>query len=330
MRFTARLLCAAGLAAASIFSAGAASAQARPALPVDYSSAAGLATGLASPTVSPPGSNDFSCRPSAAHPFPVVLVHGTIENMNDNWQAASPLLANHGYCVFAFNYGGASPASAVQATGDIVASAGQLAAFIDKVLAATGAQKVDIVGHSQGGMMPRYYLKFLDGAPKVHTLVGLAPSNHGTTIDGLTTLQQAIGAPAADVPLGIACESCVEQEVGSAFMTRLNTGGDTVPGVNYTVIETRYDEVVTPYTSAFLSGPDVTNITVQNQCPADLSEHLQISYDPVALTDVLNALDPAHPVPESCTAVLPVLGPAAPVPSAELRASGGLARTGPG
>ena len=96
-----------------------------------------------------------------------------------------------------------------------------------------------------------------------------------------------------------------------------------MPGVNYTVIETRYDEVVTPYTSAFLTGPDVTNITVQNQCPADLSEHLQISYDPVALTDVLNALDPAHPVPVSCTAVLPVLGSAGPVPSSELRASGG-------
>jgi hypothetical protein len=97
-------------------------------------------------------------------------------------------------------------------------------------------------------------------------------------------------------------------------MTRLNAGGDTVPGVNYTVIETRYDEVVTPYTSAFLTGPDVTNITVQNQCPLDLSDHLQLSYDPVALADMLNALDPAHRVPVPCTAVLPVLGPAGPVP----------------
>ena len=53
---------------------------------------------------------------------------------------------------------------------------------------ATGASQVDIVGHSQGGMMPRYYIKFLGGAAKVHTLVGLAPSNHGTTLDGLFTL----------------------------------------------------------------------------------------------------------------------------------------------
>ena len=328
MRITAGLLCAAGLTAASVLSAGAASAQAsgpaRPSartsaatvLPVNYSFAAGFGATLASPTVSPPGSNNFSCHPSAAHPYPVVLVHGTFENMNDNWQAASPLLADHGYCVFAFNYGGASPSADLQATGDIAASAGQLAAFVSKVLAATGAAKVDIVGHSQGGMMPRYYLKFLGGASKVQTLVGLSPSNHGTTIDGLTTLSQTLGlAGSVNVVLGSACESCDEQEVGSPFLTQLNSGGDTVPGVTYTVIETTYDEVVTPYTSAFLTGPDVTNITVQNQCPPDLSDHLEISYDPVALADVLNALDPAHPVQVPCMTVLPMIGPVGLVPS---------------
>ena len=314
MRFIAGLLCAAGVAAASIFGAGTASAQVGSALPVNYSFAAALATGLASPTVSPAGSNNFSCRPSAAHPYPVVLVHGTIENMNNNWQAASPLLANNGYCVFAFSYGGPSSTWPTQATGDIPRSAGQLAAYIDRVRAATGAAKVDIVGHSQGGMMPRYYFKFLGGASKVHTLVGLSPSNHGTTINGLTTLEQIIGVSPGDLAFSIACESCIQQEVGSAFMTRLNADGDTMPGVKYTVIETTYDEVVTPYTSAFLTGPDVTNITVQNQCPLDLSDHLQLSYDPVALADMLNALDPAHPVPVSCAAVLPVLGPAGPVP----------------
>jgi triacylglycerol esterase/lipase EstA (alpha/beta hydrolase family) len=328
VRITTGLLCAASLTAASVLSAGAASAQAtgpaRPsarasaatALPVNYSFAVGFGATFASPTVSPPGSNNFSCHPSAAHPYPVVLVHGTFENMDDNWQAASPLLANHGYCVFAFNYGGASAASDLQGTGDIVASAGQLAAFVDKVLAATGAAKVDIVGHSLGGMMPRYYLKFLGGASKVHTLVGLSPSNHGTTIDGLTTLSQALAlAGATNLVLGSTCESCVQQEVGSPFLNELNSGGDTVPGVSYTVIETEYDEVVTPYMSAFLTGPDVTNITVQDQCPLDLSDHLEIAYDPVALADVLNALDPAHPVQVPCTTVLPAVGPAGLVPS---------------
>jgi hypothetical protein len=42
-------------------------------------------------------------------------------------------------------------------------------------------------------MMPRYYLKFLGGASSVHTLIGLAPSNHGTTLDGIGTFGQQEG-----------------------------------------------------------------------------------------------------------------------------------------
>ncbi|GAA2932476.1 hypothetical protein GCM10020221_30310 [Streptomyces thioluteus] len=61
-------------------------------------------------------------------------------------------------------------------------SAEQLSAYVDRVRAATGAGKVDLVGHSQGGMMPRYYLDFLGGGPKVNSLTGLAPSSHGTTL----------------------------------------------------------------------------------------------------------------------------------------------------
>jgi hypothetical protein len=63
--------------------------------------------------------------------------------------------------------------------------------------------------------------------------------------------------------------------------------------------------VVTPYTSAFLSGADVHNITLQDGCPIDLGDHLAIIYDRRALAFTENALDPAHPVPVPCTAVVP-------------------------
>src|SRR3954451_20304075 len=157
-------------------------------LPVIYSGAYGYAH--TSPTASPPGANDWTCKPTAAHPFPVVLVHGTFADMSDSWQALSPLLKNNGYCVFALNYGSyaGSGAVGIYGTGDIPNSAAELSAFVNKVLSATGAAEVDLVGHSQGGMMPRYYLKNLGGAAKVRALVGLSPSNHGTTLDGLFTL----------------------------------------------------------------------------------------------------------------------------------------------
>ena len=273
--------------------------------PVVYSFGAGITAELTHPGSAPPGSNNWSCHPSLEHPRPVVLVHGTFGDMTDSWQALSPLLANHGYCVFALNYGGSS-GNPIQGYGKIETSAAQLGTFVDHVLAATGASQVDIVGHSQGGMMPRYYLKFLGGAPKVHRLVGLAPSNHGTNLFGLTGILSVF--PGASSFATSLCAACTEQIAGSAFLKNLNAGGDTVAGVHYTVIETTYDEVVTPFTSAYLSGPNVTNINLQSQCWLDFSDHLAVIYDQIALRDVLNALDPAHAVSPSCVYVPPVLG----------------------
>jgi triacylglycerol esterase/lipase EstA (alpha/beta hydrolase family) len=286
------------------FAASAGSAQAE--LPVIYSGAYGYAH--VSPTASPPGANDWSCQPSAAHPRPVVLVHGTFADMSDSWQALSPLLKNNGYCVFALNYGSYSGSGAigVYGVGEIANSAHELAAFVDQVRAATGAQKVDLVGHSQGGMMPRYYLKYLGGAEKVHTLVGLSPSNHGTTLDGLFVLSSFF--PGASQFTGALCPACQEQEVDSEFITNLNAGGETVPGVEYTVIQTRYDQVVTPYTSAFLSGANVHNVLLQNQCILDLGDHLSMPYDHIADADVLTALDPLHPKHPLCTPIAPTEG----------------------
>ncbi|HWD52223.1 MAG TPA: hypothetical protein VG412_07470, partial [Acidimicrobiales bacterium] len=68
----------------------------------------GLATEITAPTSMPPGSDNWSCHLSAQHPYPVVLVHGTIANQALSWQALSPMLANAGYCVYGFNYGATS------------------------------------------------------------------------------------------------------------------------------------------------------------------------------------------------------------------------------
>jgi len=245
------------------------------------------------------GWNDYSCRPSAAHPRPVVLVHGTFGNSVDNWLGLAPYLKARGYCVYSLDYGQLPGVPLFHGLGPTEKSAEQLDAFVDKVLAATGAAETDIVGHSQGGMMPRYYLRFLGGADEVNALVGIAPSNHGTTLNGLTRLLPHF--PGAEDLLSEATPALADQIASSAFLTKLNAGGDTVPGVRYTVIATRYDEVVTPYHSGYLTGPNVRNVLLQDLCPLDLSEHLAIGlFDRVAFHEVANALDPAHARPTTC------------------------------
>ncbi|MFI0811807.1 esterase/lipase family protein [Streptomyces echinatus] len=248
------------------------------------------------------GWNDYSCKPSAAHPRPVVLVHGTLGNSVDNWLGLAPYLTSRGYCVYSLDYGQLSGVPFFHGLGPIDKSAEQLSAFVDKVLAATGAAEADLVGHSQGGMMPRYYLRFLGGAGKVNALVGIAPDNHGATLSGFTKLLPYF--PGAEDLIKATTPGLADQLPGSAFLTKLNAGGDTVPGVHYTVIATKYDEVVTPWRSQYLSGSDVRNVLLQDLCPVDLSEHVAIGLlDRIAFHEVANALDPAHASATTCASV---------------------------
>jgi len=257
--------------------------------------------------ISPPGANDWGCQPSAVHPNPVILVPGTFESMAKNWSTLAPVLKSQGYCVYSLNYG---ETNGVPATAPVKESAAELSVFVDRVLESTGAKQVDLVGHSQGGMMPRWYIGFLGGATKVDSLIGIAPSSHGT---------QGVIVPAGDgdgTALSSAddgllyelCAACIDQQAGSSFMQELNAIGDIVQPVDYTVISTRYDEVVTPYTSQFLDGreQDVTNLLIQDYCPLDPIEHDQAPNDPVVHQMVANALLQDGPADPSFQ---PVCGP---------------------
>jgi len=220
-----------------------------------------------SPEGDPPGANDWDCRPTVARPTPVILVHGTFGDRKHLLERLSQAIKDEGFCVFSLDYGS-------RGTGDIADSARELKRYTQRVLEATGAERVSMVGHSQGGMMPRYYLKFLGGTAVVDDLVGMAPSNHGTTI--------AQGDNAE-------CRACEQQAAGSPFLQRLNAGDETPGDVSYTQITTTYDEVVVPHTSGYLTeGPRTTNLTLQDVCPLDTSDHLLI---PTSTTTIAIALD---------------------------------------
>jgi triacylglycerol lipase len=242
--------------------------------------AAGLAAGAApanaqTPGISPPGANDFDCR-SATHPVPVILVHGTFGDMTVSWNLVSPALKAQDYCVFALDLVNRGMAPIDQ-------SADKLAAFIDEVRQRTGAAQVSLVGHSQGGMLGRYVARYRNQLGVIDDIVGLAPSSHGTT------------NPLAPHLAGLGCPACAEQAAGSAFIKKLNAGEEAPPPPSYTVVSTRYDEVVTPYKSQALTGSTVTNVVLQDRCPEDVTDHVGIIYDPIALQWTLNALGRAGP-----------------------------------
>ena len=306
----------------------------------------GMASELSDPTgmpagiVNQPGVASPSCVPSPAHPDPVVLVHGTFANENFTWQALAPMLANAGYCVYGLNYGATSWTTG---GGDhsfgidrIESSAAQLALVVTEALSWTTEPagghpaRVDVVGHSQGGLMPRYFIEHgwdcaalvvtayatqctqddatgTSGASLVHEMIGMAPSNHGADAYGLVPIfERLFGSNTWTTPESFGCGSCDEQEAGSPFLAALNGPGgslEAAPGVLYTVLETADDEVVTPapnalaaaqgeWPSAFLHGPagQVRDVRLQDQCPTDATDHIGIVYDPVALWDVMAAL----------------------------------------
>lgn len=215
------------------------------------------------------GVNDTGCVPSSSHPEPVVLIHGFLENAYDNWASLAPVLVAEGYCVFALDYG-APEGVPFGGLGSIAEGATELAAFVDSVVDETGAPRVSIVGHSKGGVVPRYYVRFLGGVDRVSRIVALSPPNYPVP-----------GPPTDDA------------------LVQLNSPTDTVPGVDYTVIVTRHDQVV-PYEASLLRGAGARNVILQDLCPADTVEHTGISYDPVARQVVLNALEGTDPTAVYC------------------------------
>ncbi|MCZ4521273.1 alpha/beta fold hydrolase [Rhodococcus ruber] len=273
---------------------------------------AGTATASAAPIVGPTleGANDFGCVPSPEHPRPVVLLHGTKMD-STAWQVLAPQLVDEGYCVFAPNYGAVplllEPGNVIWGSGDIATSSREVAAFVDRVLAETGSTQVDMVGHSQGGLVARQYMKFDGGTDpadpalnKVHSLVTLGATNHGTTFGGLQQLSElltSLGLPGDAITPLTWNMAGAQQLVGSSTLAKLNADGDVQPGVDYTVIATRDDTISTPPDGTFLKsgdGTNVHNVWVQDVCPSATTTHIGLIADPAPLYIVKSALDPAY------------------------------------
>ncbi|WP_235174886.1 esterase/lipase family protein [Tomitella biformata] len=262
--------------------------------PTSRTAAEAKTVGMGDNSLAPPGANKADCQPTIEHPNPVVLVHGSDSTAYLDWAGLSPRLRERGLCVFALNYGQVEGVGNAQIP--IAESSAQLAAVVGQVLDQTGAENVDLVGFSQGAAVTRYYVNILGGDEHVDKWVGLASPTYGGTFYG-------VGAAVAAEPRGSALIGAAlgpalpELIVGSEFLTRLNAGGDTGRGVDYTTISTRYDEMIQPYQNQLLRGPGATNLVIQDQCPANLIGHMSLPYDAFTQDLIIQTLDPSAPEP---------------------------------
>ncbi|WP_394846982.1 alpha/beta fold hydrolase [Pendulispora brunnea] len=249
------------------------------------------------------GFNDWSCRPSAAHPNPVVLLHGLFGNGPGNFSFVGPYLALNGYCTFAPTYGQAIPGIPVGGSIHIADSAKEIAAYIEKVRTTTGAAKVDIVGHSEGGFHSIYGPKMLGYADKVGHVVALAPPTHGTTFLGLVSVGDYLGLrPFVDQVLNtVGCHACSEIIVDGAEVKKLEVGAIAQPGIDYTIIVSKADPLVVPHENSFIKEEGVKNVYLQDTCPFDPSGHIGLAFDLDVAQMIGNALDPDHPRRITCS-----------------------------
>ncbi|MCW4353200.1 alpha/beta fold hydrolase [Hoyosella sp. YIM 151337] len=267
---------------------------------------------LAFPGHAPAQTNDFLCRPDAQKPHPVLLAHGTDASAYADYARLAPFLRDHGYCVFALNYGlgkpgiNFSPATGLEAptygTTDMRESAKEVARAVALIRSATRAEKVHLIGFSQGANVTRYYVNKLGGATYTASWVGIASPSYGTQAP------PGVLAPQGASLDQILAPALVQQLAGSEFLTELNTPRDTVPGVRYTTIGTRYDEVITPGDNGRLRGENARNHYIQDFCMADMSGHFQLPYSPLVAELVLAALDEKHALRHECSFVPPGVG----------------------
>ena len=181
-------------------------------------------------------------------------------------------------------------------TQDIRVTARQLAGFVAGVRAQTGAAKVDLIGHSEGGLVSRAFVKYEGGAAVVDTLTTLGTPNNGTAAANLIrffTLGSCVGITA-----------CEQMTIGSSFLADLNAGDDSIGSVRYANIATVVDELVQPYTTSFLDPADgnITNRTLQSECWARFPGHLALILDGAVYSGVQDVLAD-RPIDFNCFAL---------------------------
>ncbi|MER6916985.1 alpha/beta fold hydrolase [Streptomyces sp. NPDC000594] len=197
---------------------------------------------------------------------PVVLLHGFVDNRSV-FVLLRRSLARHGWRhLECLNH---SPL-----TCDIPTAAEALGRRIEEICARTGRERVDVVGHSLGGLIARYYIQCLGGDRRVRTLVTLGTPHSGTTV-----------APLADAHPVVR-----QMRPGSAVIEELRR---PAPGCRTRFVSfwSDLDRVMAPVETAQLEHPDLITENVQVTGVG----HLALPVHPAVAAAIREALEAPRP-----------------------------------
>jgi triacylglycerol lipase len=222
----------------------------------------------------------LECPPSFAHRDrnPVLLVHGTAITPEESWDW------NYAKSLPAAGYDVCTVRLPDRALGDIQVSSEYLVYAIRRIRAASG-RKLTVIGHSQGGIEPRWAVRWWRSARgDVEDLVGLASPNHGIVAADLC------------VSSGNCWPAVWQIATGSHFLTALGSPDETPGAVSYTNLYSATDELVEPSTTVPLGGgANTANVRVQDLCPGRPVHHVGMIEDAVVYELVIDAM--THPGP---------------------------------
>jgi triacylglycerol lipase len=205
----------------------------------------------------PPAAAAVTAAARHGQRYPVLLVQGYLEPGPYFMYGIYRHLQEQGWQVYGINL-----------FPNVTAAAEQAAKIRDTIAAIrreTGAERVNLVCHSFGGLISRFYIQQLGGARYVDRYVSIATPHHGT-LWGAAGLGQA----------------CTDMRIGGTFLTALNSR-PVDPSVRYFCIWSRTDPVVLPAESAILAGAWAFP-------PVPLTEHFLILWSPTTYRYVDEAL----------------------------------------
>lgn len=238
--------------------------------------------------------NNFTC---ASARNPVVMLHGLSADREVDLNLLQYELNGRGYCTFSQTYGAYAVPSWIGGLDDMRASAAQIAAFVREVREKTGAARVDLVGHSEGGVQALYVPLTQAGVSDIlEHVVALGPAVHGATYFGFTDLwyiggavtRAAVGA----IVSALGCPACEQLAPGGLVTEDFTAAAGHIAqaGNKVTIVTSAYDTLV-PEAVSKVDEPGVNNVVVQTTCPDDRVGHAGLAWDKSVWRLIVNALE---------------------------------------